>query len=134
MISKKLNVLLWLFQIILAGVFGSAGMLKLIAPINSLAAQMTWVNLIPEYFTRTIGFLELMSGIGLVLPVALSILPRTTGYTALALLALMICASAMHTVIGEFDMVPINLILGSIAAIVAWGRLKKINQPNSAHA
>lgn len=133
MISNKLNVLLWSFQIILVGVFGSAGMLKLVAPINSLAAQMTWVNLVPEYFTRTIGFLELMSGIGLVLPIALSISPRTTGFTALALLALMICASAIHTVIGEFEMIPVNLILGSMAAIVAWGRLKKISQPNSDH-
>jgi len=45
----------------------------------------------------------------------------------------MICASAMHSVIGEFEMVPMNLILGSMAATVAWGRLKKINEPDSVH-
>jgi putative oxidoreductase len=41
------------------------------------------------------------------------------------LLTIMILAALFHVSHGEFGMLPINFVLGALAAFVAWGRLMK---------
>jgi putative oxidoreductase len=43
---------------------------------------------------------------------------------------IMILAALFHTSRGEFGMLPINFVLGALAAFVAWGRLKKAPIPS----
>jgi hypothetical protein len=44
---------------------------------------------------------------------------------ALGLAAIMVLAMATHLSRGEVAMLPVNLLLGGLAAFVAWGRAKK---------
>ena len=38
----------------------------------------------------------------------------------------MVLASLFHISRGEWFALPLNLVLGSLAAFVAWGRLRKV--------
>ncbi len=45
---------------------------------------------------------------------------------ALGPLVIMILAAGFHLQRGEMNAVPINLVLGALAAIVAWGRWRRV--------
>ena len=70
-----------------------------------------------------IGASELLGAIGLILPAALRIVPKLTGFAGAALALVMVLAAGEHILAGEFSHVPVNVVLGGIAAFVAWGRL-----------
>ena len=68
---------------------------------------------------------ELLGGIGLVLPAATRIMPKLTPLAALGLLTVMLLAMLTHVTRGEFSALGANVMLGGLAAFVAWGRLAK---------
>lgn len=123
--SKGLHVGLWVTQALLALTFLGAGATKLTAPLAQLQAQMPWVAGSMGSLVRLIGAVELAGALGLVLPAATRIKPGLTPLAALGLLAVMTLAAATHLSRGEAPMVPVNLVLGSLAAFVAWGRARK---------
>jgi putative oxidoreductase len=51
--------------------------------------------------------------------------PRLTPLAAAGLVLVMLLASAFHLSRGEVGALPVNLVLGGIAAFVAWGRSRK---------
>lgn len=68
--------------------------------------------------------------LGLVLPAATRIRPRLTPVAALGLVTVMLLAVLFHVVFhvarGEFQMLPVNVVLGGLASFVAWGRFEKV--------
>ncbi|GEM48678.1 DoxX family protein [Deinococcus cellulosilyticus] len=123
--SKALHITLWVLQILLAAMFVMTGLMKLAMPVSQLAGQLPWVTSVPEFLVRFIGLAELAGGLGLILPAASRIQPRLTGFAALGLVLVMVLASGFHLTRGEGMMVPMNLIIAAIAAVIAWGRLVK---------
>jgi uncharacterized membrane protein YphA (DoxX/SURF4 family) len=124
--SRAWNAGLWVPQLLLAAMFGMAGAMKLTQPLEALAASgLVWVNDVPALLVRFIGLSELLGAIGLVLPAATRIQPRLTPLAAIGLVAVMVLASLFHASRGEWGALPINLVLGSLAALVAWGRSRK---------
>ncbi|HEX8212768.1 MAG TPA: DoxX family protein [Longimicrobium sp.] len=121
---RGLRVTLWTLQVLLAIAFGMSGLLKLATPVADLAAQMAWVGSVPAALVRFIGAAELAGALGLILPSLTRIQPRLTVLAALGLVVVMVLASLVHATRGEFGMIPVNLVLGALAAIVAWGRGK----------
>lgn len=124
--SKGLSIALWIGQILLAVMFGMAGFMKATQPIDHLSAMLPFVAQMPEGLVRFIGASELAGAVGLILPAALRILPMLTPLAASGLVAVMVLAAGFHISRGEFSHVPVNFILGSLAAFVAWGRSKKV--------
>ena len=123
--SKTANVSLWIAQVLLAAMFGMSGVMKLMTPIDALAQQMPWVGSMPELLVRFIGLSELAGALGLILPSVTRIRPALTPLAAAGLVVVMVLASGLHISRGEIQMVPLNLVLGALAAFVAWGRTKK---------
>ena len=123
--SKTANVSLWIAHVLLAAMFGMSGGMKLMTPIDALAQQMPWVGSAPELLVRFIGLSELAGALGLILPSVTRIRPALTSLAAAGLIVVMVLASGLHISRGETQMVPINLVLGALAAFVAWGRTKK---------
>jgi putative oxidoreductase len=123
--SKFLHRSLWTLQLLLALAFISAGAMKTTTPYEALALKMAWVSAVPEGLVRIIGVSELLGGLGLVLPAATRIRPGLTVLAAAALTLVMALASGFHLSRGETDAVPINVVLGGLAAFVAWGRMKR---------
>jgi hypothetical protein len=123
--SKALHVSLWIVQVLLAAAFGMAGVMKTTVPIVELARKMVWPGGVPAALVRFIGVSELAAALGLVLPAATRVRPILTPIAAGGLVLVMALAAAFHLSRGEAQMLPINLILGALAAFVAWGRAKK---------
>ena len=123
--SKALNIALWIAQSLAGFAFLMAGSMKTTQPTEALAVKMAWVTHFPPLVVRAIGTLEFLGALGLILPSALRILPRLTVFAGAGLAALMLGAAATHVVIGEPQMMVPALVLGSLAAFVAWGRATK---------
>ena len=123
--SKAMNISLWILQLVLAVMFGMAGLMKATTPIAELAEKMVWPGDIPEALVRFIGISEFLGGIGLVLPALTRIKPRLTALAGAGLALVMALALAFHVFRGEFQMFLPNLVIGALAAFVAWGRFRK---------
>lgn len=124
--SGKLHIGLWVVQGLLALTFGMAGLAKLGMPLEDLAAQgMTHATNLPWPTERIIGASEFLGAIGLVVPAATGIQPKLTGYAAIGLVIIMVLAMGYHVVFGEAPASVVNVVLGGMAAFVAWGRLVK---------
>ncbi|MFO0677030.1 MAG: DoxX family protein [Polyangiaceae bacterium] len=123
--SKSLSVGLWSAQAVLAAAFLMAGGMKITAPLDELRAQMPWVSGSMGSAVRFIGAAEVAGALGLVLPSVTRIQPKLTPLAAVGLLTIMILATATHASRGEFPMIGANVVLGALAAFVAWGRFAK---------
>lgn len=120
-----MNIALWAVQVLLAAAFGMAGYMKISVPIEELVKQMAWVGGSPVWVVRLAGVTGLLGSIGLILPAATQIMPSLTVFAAVGLALQMALAMGLHTMRGELAMLPINLVLGVLAAFVAWGRWAK---------
>ena len=49
--------------------------------------------------------------------------PRLTAFAAFGLTLVMILAAGFHIARGEYNFLPTNLVLGGVAAFIAFGRL-----------
>jgi len=118
------NVVLWIAQVLLAGMFLMIGVMKVSTPLEELSKMMPLAKDAPALL-RFIGLSELAGGLGLLLPAALRIKPWLTRWAAIALGGVMVLAMAYHIARGEFSAIGINILLGVVAAFIAWGRSAK---------
>jgi hypothetical protein len=122
--AKGWTIGLWVAQVLLALVFGMAGAMKTFTPIAELSEKLPWVAELPG-LARFIGISELLGAVGLILPAATRMLPVLTPIAALCFVLVMVLAAGFHLLRGEPQALPVNVVLGALAAFVAWGRLRK---------
>jgi len=115
-----MNVALWIAQVLLAAIFLFAGGIKLITPIEQIIGQMP----IPlsGAFLRFIGVCEVLGAIGVVFPWLLGIRPGLTPLAAAGLVIIMIGAVAYTLSAVGVASALIPLVVGFLAAFVAYGR------------
>ncbi|GII28015.1 DoxX family protein [Planotetraspora mira] len=117
-----MNVVLWVLQSILALLYLFAGIKKTFQSRAALSPQMGWVDDLSDGQVKLIGIAELLGAIGLILPAALDIAPILTPLAATGLVIVQIGAIPVHLRRGETKLVPFNVVLLVLAAIIAWGR------------
>ena len=117
-----LRVSFWIAQVILFLVFAATGYLKVSRPIPALTRMMSWVGDAPPALVRFIGALELAGAVGVVLPAATGIAPWLTPLAAVGLLLVMVLAIPVHVKHREFARLGVPIVVGLLAAFVAWGR------------
>lgn len=117
-----MDTALWILQVLLAIAFVGAGLMKLTQPKAKVAERMAWANDFSETQLKLIGLVELLGAVGLILPAITRILPILTPLAAVGLVLTMIGAALTHIRRGEMPMVIPNLVLLTLAAIVAYGR------------
>ncbi|KFL31828.1 hypothetical protein JP75_07180 [Devosia riboflavina] len=123
---NKWNIGLWVAQVILAAVYVMAGFMKLTQPIDALVASgMAYAGDYPELLTRFIGTMEVLGAIGIILPAATRIAPFLTPLAALGFSTIQVLAIGLHSMRGEFQVLPVNLVLLALSLFVLWGRLRK---------
>ena len=116
-----MNIVLWIIAGLLAAAFLAAGGMKLTQPKEKLAASgMGWTEDFSGGTVKLIGLLEVLAGIGLILPAALDIVPVLVPLAAAGLVIVMIGAIVVHVRRKE-PVIPQALLL-VLAAVVAWGR------------
>src|ERR671922_2107430 len=109
---------LWIVQGLLALIFLFSGGMKLVLPLEALTSQMP----LPGLFVRFIGVAEVLGAIGLILPGLLRIRPSLTPLAAAGLVLIMIGATVLTLAGGEVTPALIPLVVGLLAAFVAYGR------------
>lgn len=113
---KLLHVSLRILEFLISAlVILSAGM-KLFMPIEQLAAMYPWTGQLPVVFVRTMGVIDLLGGIGM-------LLPAVRRYAAIGIVLLMICACIFHLSRGEGNVIGFNIVVGLIVGAIAWRRL-----------
>jgi hypothetical protein len=117
-----MNIVLWILQGILALMFAFAGFTKVSQPKEKLTTAMSWVEDFSPGVVKTIGALEILGAIGLIVPWATGIAPILTPLAATGLVALMIGAAITHTRRKEPQPVVVNVGLAIGALVVAIGR------------
>ena len=123
--GKGLHFTLWFVQVLLFVAFAMAGFMKTTQPFDALNKAMPWTLAVPQPIVRFIGASELAGAIGLLLPAATRVLPFLTPLAGAGLAVVMALASAFHASRGEYGVLPVNFLLGGLAAFVAWGRFRK---------
>ena len=115
-----MNIALWIAQALLAAIFLFAGGMKLVIPIEEMTKQMPIP--LPDWFLRFTGIVEVLGAIGVTLPWLLRIRPALTPLAATGLVFVMIGATVYTLAAGDFASAPIPLVVGILAAFVAYGR------------
>jgi hypothetical protein len=109
---------LWSIQGLLALLFLFAGGMKLVLPVEEMTKQIQ----LPGLFLRFIGVAEVLGAIGLILPGLLRIRPGLTPLAAAGLAIIMIGATVVTLVNGMIAPTLISLVVGLLAAFVAYRR------------
>lgn len=119
-----MNLALWLVAGLLAAVFLVASSTKLFVPKEKLAAFRggEWTGDFSARFVKTIGAIELLPPLGLLLPAAVGVAPVLVPLAAIGVVLLMIGAVTMRLRRGERMVLP-DLLYLALAAFVVWGRL-----------
>ncbi|GAA1745215.1 DoxX family protein [Luedemannella helvata] len=121
-----MNVALWIVAGILAVAYLAGGIGKLIIRKERLASfgpSARWTEDFSQGAVRTIGVLEVLAAIGLVLPAALDVAPVLVPLAALGLVLIMVGATIVRLRRREFAFMAVDLAYLAAAAFVAWGRL-----------
>ena len=118
---------LWGVQFLLAALFLFAGGMKLVLPLEKLAGPVA----LPGALIRFIGVVEVLGAVGLILPSALRIKPWLTPLAALGLVIVMIGAVVITLIGGDPFAAMISLVVGLLAAFVAYGRWRLAPIPGS---
>lgn len=123
--SRALDVALWLVQGLLAAAFLLVGWTHAFSPIAVAIARAPWAASLPVALLRFIGVAELAGAVGVLLPSATRVRPNLTPLAASGLATVMLLAIPFHLLRGESPEIVINLVLGALAAFVAWGRARR---------
>ncbi|MEP2446306.1 MAG: DoxX family protein [Balneola sp.] len=119
-----MNTALWIVQGLLAAMFLMAGLMKLANSKEELKSKMgDWVDDISTPRFKLIGLLELLGAVGVVLPMAIDVLPILTPVAAIGLVMTMLGAMGLHIQRKEYDAIKKNIPLLLLALFVAVGRL-----------
>src|SRR5436309_10081437 len=121
------NYTLWTVQVLLALLFLFAGGMKLVLPIEAMTKQMP----LPGLFLRFIGVAEVLGGLGLILPGLLRIRRGLTPLAAGGLVIIMIGATVISLMSGQLIPAIVSLVVGLLAAFVAYGRWRVASQRSS---
>ena len=119
-----MGIAVWVLQFLLAIAFCAAGLMKLLRPKAELRERMAWVEGVTPRGIKVIGLIELLGGLGLVLPALTGIAPILTLLAAIGLAIVMLAAIVVHRRIGD----PIGQIVPALLLLVLlllciWGLL-----------
>lgn len=117
-----MNGLLWGLQIFGALVYGASGVMKVFM-FETISADVRSFDVLPRNVWTSLGILELICVVLLIVPSALPWQPKLT-VAAAALLALeSLVFIGVHVRAHEIPPIIMSAVLGLVMAFVAYGRL-----------
>ena len=115
----RTNAWLWIVQGLLAALFLFAGGMKLVLPV---AAMQQGAIVLPGLFLRFLGVAEVCGALGLILPWACRIRPVLTPMAASCLVVIMIGATVITALDGQFAGALFPAAVGMLCGAVAYRR------------
>jgi putative oxidoreductase len=116
-----LNRLLWVLQVGLGLYFIVVGVIHLVVP-EGLPEFVSWMYDMTRGQHIAAGTLEILGGLGLILPGLTGIKPDLTIWAALGLMAVMVAAAIWHVGRGELASVGANAVNIAALAVIVYGR------------
>jgi uncharacterized membrane protein YphA (DoxX/SURF4 family) len=133
-----MNVALWIAQGLLVLVFFGAGFTKLkddrLTYARTRPPMTSYAEDLSDRTFKSIGVLEVLGAVGLVLPQLTGIAPALTPLAALGFVGLMIGAIVTHVRRGEQKLTGLNVVLMLLALFAFWGRGVEVLLGNDAGA
>jgi uncharacterized membrane protein YphA (DoxX/SURF4 family) len=125
-----MTYVLWIIQVLLALLFLFAGGTKLVIPPEVLASMGSPNQIpLPGWLIHFIGVAEVLGALGLLLPGLLRIKPWLTPLAAAGLVVIMIGATALTVAADGAAAGVVPLVVGLLAAFVAYGRWRLAPHP-----
>ena len=120
-----MNKLLWVLQYFLGLYWVTLGILHFIVP-PGLPGPFAWMYELDSTLHAISGSLEILGGLGLILPAIFRLYQFLIPLAALGLSLVMVGAMVWHVDHGSFAATgPINIVLMLLMLFVAWGRSVK---------
>ena len=119
---KTVNIILWVAQGILSLTFVWAGFMKIVQPEK---LPFPWIKDNASLVLIT-GIVDLLAGIGIVLPAILRVRTKLTIFAAYGIIVLMIAACVFHISRGEAKDIGFNIFMLVLAVFVLCGRQRKV--------
>lgn len=119
--SKTMNIIPWIAQGLVGITLMWTGIMKLFKPEQ---LPFPWIKDNANLVWLT-AIIDLLAGIGIILPALLNIKPKLTIYAAYGTIALMIAASIFHISRNETKDIGFNICMAIIALFIVWGRTTK---------
>ncbi|MFE7504820.1 DoxX family protein [Promicromonospora sp. NPDC057488] len=122
-----MNIALWTVAGLLALAYVAGGGLKVVMSKQRIRAtggdSAAWTDDVSPARIKTIGVLEVLGGLGLVLPGLTGVAPELVPLAALGLAMIMVGAAVTRISRREYRLLVADLAYLVLIAFVLWGRL-----------
>ncbi|MEU8820335.1 DoxX family protein [Actinoplanes sp. NPDC048796] len=115
-----MEIAYWIVAGLLALVYLYSGGMKIVRSRDQLRPMMGWVDSIPLPVTRTIGVLEVLGAVGLILPPLTGILSGLAVAAAAGLVLVQVGGIVLHLARGEARLIGFNIVLLVLAVVAVW--------------
>jgi hypothetical protein len=116
------NILLWVLQVLAAFLYGSSGVMKVFM-FDKVSQDVPSFAALPRNAWTTLGIVELVCTVGLILPDAFHWHPPLTILAATVLAIESIVFIGVHVKYREVAPTILSGVLGLLMAFIAYGRM-----------
>src|SRR5580658_3416815 len=117
-----MNILLWVLQVFAALLYGSSGVMKVFM-FDKVSHDVPSFGALPRQAWMSLGILELVCVVGLIVPSAFDWRPALTILAATVLAVESLVFVAVHVKYRETTPMILSGVLGLVMAFVAYGRM-----------
>jgi len=117
-----MNMLLWVLQVLAALLYGSSGVMKVFM-FDKVSRDVRSFGALPREAWITLGILELLCTVGLIVPAAFHWHPPLTILAATVLAVESLVFVGVHVKYREVTPMILSGVLGLLMAFIAYGRM-----------
>ncbi|WP_158886064.1 DoxX family protein [Rhodanobacter sp. L36] len=117
-----MNILLWVLQILTALMYGASGVMKVFM-FDKISHDVPSFGALPRQAWTTLGIVELVCVIGLIVPGAFHWQPQLTILAAAVLAVESLVFVGVHVRYHETSSIIMSAVLGLFMVFIAYGRL-----------
>jgi hypothetical protein len=117
-----MNILMWVLQVLAALLYGSSGVMKVFM-FDKISQDVASFGALPREAWMTLGILELVCTVGLIVPDAFHWKPPLTIVAATILAVESLVFVWVHVKYHEVTPMILSGVLGILMAFIAYGRM-----------
>ena len=117
-----MNIVLWVLQVLAALMYGSSGVMKVFM-FDKVSHDVPSFGALPRKAWTTLGILELVCTVGLIVPDAFHWQPPLTILAAMVLAVESLVFVGVHVKYREITPTILSSVLGLLMAFIAYGRM-----------
>lgn len=117
-----MNILLWVVQIVAALLYGASGIMKIFM-FDKISGEVPSFGALPRQAWMSLGILELVCTVGLIIPSAFRWKPGLTVVAAAVLAIESLVFIGVHAKYRETGSIIMSGVLGLLMAFIAYGRM-----------